>query len=39
MVNIKQKLEAILGVPVDLIPRDGLKERVRTTADRDAVPL
>lgn len=39
MVNIKQELEAILGVSVDLVPRDGLKKRVRTTAARDVVPL
>jgi len=39
MVSIKAELEAILGTPVDLIPRDGLKERVRTAAVRDLVPL
>lgn len=39
MVNIKTELEAILGTPVDLIARDGLKERVRTAALRDLVPL
>lgn len=39
MVNIKAELEAILGTPVDLIPRDGLKERVRAAAARDLVPL
>ncbi|MBA3991042.1 MAG: nucleotidyltransferase domain-containing protein [Propionibacteriales bacterium] len=39
MVNIKLELEAILGVPVDLIPRDGLKDRVRLSAERDLVPL
>ena len=35
MVNIKLELEAILGLPVDLIPRDGLKDRVRITARQD----
>jgi hypothetical protein len=39
MVNIKRELEAILGLPVDLIPRDGLKDRVRVSAARDVVAL
>lgn len=39
MVNIKAELEAILGASVDLIPRDGLKDRVRAAAARDLVPL
>ncbi len=39
MVNIKSELEEILGAPVDLIPRDGLKDRVRIAAARDLVPL
>lgn len=39
MVNIKAELESILGTSVDLIPRDGLKERVRAAAVRDLVPL
>lgn len=39
MVNIKLEFEAILGVPVDLIPRDGLKDRVRVTAAQDLVAL
>lgn len=39
MVNIKLELEAILGLPVDLIPRDGLKDRVRVTATQDLVAL
>jgi probable addiction module antidote protein len=39
MVNIKLELEAILGAPVDLVPRDGLKERVRIAAERDLVAL
>lgn len=39
MVNIKRELEAIVGVPVDLVPRDGLKERVRFSAAQDLLPL
>lgn len=39
MVRIKAELEEVLGAPVDLIPRDGLKERVRSGAAKDLVAL
>lgn len=39
IIGIKHELEDVLGAPVDLIPRDGLKERVRARAERDLVPL
>lgn len=39
LVHIKDELEAILGASVDLIPRDGLKERVRIAASKDIVAL
>ncbi len=39
LVHIKTELEEVLGAPVDLIPRDGLKERVRVAAEKDLVPL
>lgn len=39
MVHIKAELEEVLGAPVDLIPRDGLKERVRASATRDLMAL
>lgn len=39
MVNIKAELEEVLGAQVDLIPRVGLKERVRIAAAHDLVPL
>lgn len=39
MVHIKAELEEVLGAPVDLIPRDGCKERVRSAAAQDLVPL
>lgn len=39
MANIKAELEAVLGASVDLIPRDGLKDRVRISAALDVVPL
>jgi predicted nucleotidyltransferase len=39
MVHIKAELEEVFGATVDLIPRDGLKERVRSAATEDLVPL
>ena len=39
MVHIKAELEEVLGAPVDLIPRDGLKDRVRAAAVHDLVAL
>lgn len=34
IIGIKRELEDVLGVPVDLVPRSGLKERVRSRAAR-----
>jgi predicted nucleotidyltransferase len=39
IIGIKRELEEVLGAPVDLIPRAGLKERVRVAAEKDLVPL
>ncbi|MBD8869892.1 nucleotidyltransferase family protein [Nocardioides donggukensis] len=39
MIGIKRELEDVLGVPVDLVPRNGLKERVRARAAKDLLPL
>ena len=39
IIGIKRELENVLGVPVDLVPRSGLKERVRSRAARDLLPL
>lgn len=39
MIGIKRELEDVLGVPVDLVPRNGLKERVRSRAAKDLLPL
>ncbi len=39
IIGIKRELEDVLGVPVDLVPRNGLKERVRTRAAKDLLPL
>ncbi|MGL5928888.1 MAG: nucleotidyltransferase family protein [Dermatophilaceae bacterium] len=39
IIGIKRELENVLEVPVDVVPRNGLKERVRSRAARDLLPL
>ncbi|MFC5376958.1 nucleotidyltransferase family protein [Brachybacterium sacelli] len=39
IIGIQFELEDLLGVPVDLVPRSGLKDRVRSHAMTDLVPL
>ena len=39
IIGIKRELEDVFGVPVDLVPRNGLKERVRSRAAKDLLPL
>lgn len=39
IICIKRELEAVLGVSVDLVPRSGLKARVRIKAAKDLLPL
>jgi uncharacterized protein len=39
LARLQHELEDILGVPVDLIPDDGLKPDVRAAVERDAVDL
>ena len=39
IIGIKRELEDVLGVSVDLVPRSGLKERVRSRAAKDLLPL
>ncbi|MGL5825371.1 MAG: nucleotidyltransferase family protein [Nocardioides sp.] len=39
IIGIKRELEDVLGVPVDLVPRSSLKERVRSRAAKDLLPL
>lgn len=39
IIGIQHELEDLLGVPVDLIPRSGLKDRVRARAEKDLLPL
>jgi predicted nucleotidyltransferase len=39
ILRIQDELEVILGVPVDLIPSTGLKDRVRAQAESDLISL
>lgn len=39
IIGIQRELEELLGVPVDLVPRNGLKERVRARAQEDLLSL
>lgn len=39
IIGIQHELEDLLGVPVDLVPRNGLKKRVRSRASKDFLPL
>lgn len=39
IIGIQRELESLLGVPVDLVPRNGLKKRVRARAEKDLLPL
>lgn len=39
LVRMKADVEQLLGVNVDLVPREGLKERVLRTATADLVAL
>jgi predicted nucleotidyltransferase len=39
IIGIQHELEDLIGVPVDLVPRSGLKERVRARAAKDLLPL
>lgn len=39
IIGIQRELQDVVGVPVDLIPRSGLKPRVRARAAKDLVPL
>lgn len=37
--RFREDLEQLLRVPVDVVPDDGIKPRVRANVDRDVVPL
>lgn len=39
IIGIQNELEELLHVSVDLVPRIGLKERVRARAEKDLLPL
>ena len=39
IIGIQHELEDLLGVHVDLVPRSGLRERVRLRAEKDLVAL
>jgi predicted nucleotidyltransferase len=39
IIGIQHELEDLLGVHVDLVPRSGLKDRVRVLAAKDLVAL
>lgn len=39
IIGIQRELRDLLGVPVDLVPRNGLKDRVRARAEKDLLPL
>ena len=39
LARLQRKLEALLAAKVDVVSARGLRDRVRETIDRDAVPL
>jgi len=39
IIGIQHELQDMIGVPVDLIPRSGLKPRVRARVEKDLLPL
>jgi len=39
IIGVQHELEDLLGVRVDLVPRNGLKERVRARAAKDLIAL
>ena len=39
VVRLQDELEALLGVPVDLVPADGAKPDVRRAVERELVSL
>lgn len=39
IIGIQRELQKVLGVPVDLVHRTGLKERVHERAAKDLLPL
>lgn len=39
IISIQHELEDLLGLPVDLVSRNDLKDRVRARAEKDLLPL
>jgi predicted nucleotidyltransferase/DNA-binding XRE family transcriptional regulator len=39
LARLRRELQEVLGVPVDVVPDDGLAPSVRAAVQRDAVPL
>lgn len=39
IIDIQLQLEDLLGVPVDIVPRSDMKERVRDSVQKDLLPL
>ena len=39
LAGLERELSTLLGRPVDVVPADGLKSRVRTAVERDLVTL
>ena len=39
LARLRRELQEVLGVPVDVVPDDGLKPELRAAVERDAVPL
>lgn len=39
IIGIQHELEDLLGLPVDLVSRNDLKDRVRARAEKDLLPL
>jgi predicted nucleotidyltransferase/DNA-binding XRE family transcriptional regulator len=37
--RLERELSDVLGVPVDVVPAEGLREAVRAEAEREAIPL
>ena len=37
--RLERELNEVLGVPVDVVPADGLRLPIRAEAEREAIPL
>lgn len=39
LFRLREELERLLDAPVDVVPDDGLKPRVRPAVEQDLIPL